>query len=180
MLSVLWNLFKSMRYILPFLNEVTDTRDDNIARDDLYRIEQLKKLLSLAIWRIIYIIILAMIVFWYIIPLYTKNAVLEQEVYERDKKIIQLTEDAAKARNEVRRVTESLIINTNELKAVMEDRNRLANVINECRASEAQYRNYLLDKTGKLPSPIKKADTEAKTSKPKLSESLKLKLDALK
>lgn len=182
MFSIIWNLIKSLRYLLPFLNEVTDERDADISKDDLYRIEQLKKLLSLAIWRIIYLVILVSVVYWGVIPLYTENAVLKQEINDRDRRIIQLTDDVNKIRNDARRTTESLITYPADLKSVTEENRRLANVINECRTNEAQYRNFFLEKNGKLPSTIKTTAGTDSTEKKKKSvtDNVKAKLNALK
>lgn len=169
MFSVIWSIIKSSRYFLPFINEVIDEKSGDVSGEDLLRIQQLKKMLSLAIWRIIYLVIVVSIVYWGIIPLYTENAVLRQEVNERDKKIIEISEEARKAKNETRRVTESLIVYTNDLKSVTEDRNRLLGIVHECRDAEAQYRNYILDKEGSL----RGHETGSSTSKSKSTTSPK-------
>lgn len=113
----------------------------------MYRIQQLKKLLSLAIWRVIYIVVLACIVYWGVIPLYTENAVLRQELSERDNSIIKKENDLHSARSEIRRLSESLTIANVDVKTATDEKNKIMVSLRECRLSESQYRNYVLNQT---------------------------------
>lgn len=166
MFGILWSLIKSARYLLPFLNEVTDENDKNISSEDLLRIQQLKKMLSLAIWRIIYLVIVVSVVYWGVIPLHTENAVLKQELSERDKRIITINEEFRQARNEIRRMNESLLIHTNDLKTITADRDRLIKLVHECRVAESQYRDYVTGKvntTENIPATRKEIEAKAKS-----------------
>lgn len=163
MLGAIWSIIKSLRYVLPFLSEVTDENDKNITSEDLVRIRQLKKMLSLAIWRIIYLVIIVSVVYWGVIPLYTENAVLRQEVSERDKKIGEYRGRVQSARDEVRRLTESLIIANNDLKTATKDKDRLSEAFHECRNAEKQYISHFLKESDKPTTNTTKNKDSSKT-----------------
>lgn len=89
MLSTIWSTIKLLRYLLPFLVEVQDEKGIKTP-DDVSKVKRLRRRIFYILWRIILFVILSVVIFRYAIPLYVENAVLRQELSEREATITQL------------------------------------------------------------------------------------------
>lgn len=86
MLRFTWQLLKAFRYLLPYLNEVSDERycvDDN----DRLKAKRIRDLVRMVLWRIILFIVFTGLIFWVVMPLHARNAVLQQELTNRDNRV---------------------------------------------------------------------------------------------
>ena len=86
MLRFTWQLLKAFRYLLPYLNEVSDERycvDDN----DRLRAKRIRELIRMVLWRLIFFIVFTGLIFWVVMPLHARNAVLQQELTNRDNRV---------------------------------------------------------------------------------------------
>ena len=102
MLSFTWHLLKAFRYLLPYLNEVSDERycvDDN----DRLRAKRIRELIRMLLWRLIFFIIFTGLIFWVVMPLHARNAVLQQELTNRDNKITVLQTEMRDLRGTIRK-----------------------------------------------------------------------------
>lgn len=98
MLSFLWHLIKAFRYLLPYLHEVSDERycqDDS----DLLRAKRIRELIKMILWRFIFFGLFGSMIFWVVVPLHTRNAVLTQELQNRDTRIVILQREIREVRN---------------------------------------------------------------------------------
>lgn len=142
-LGLLWSLLKSLRYLLPFLKEVTD--EEGVTDDkDLAKIRDLKQLLSLGIWRFIYIILLAAIMWFGVIPLYSKNEVLQYELEKANTRIVELIQEGKMKDNDARKLQDELVSRNTDVKNGDEAYKRLLEVLNACRVTNTEYRHYVL------------------------------------
>lgn len=89
MLSTVWSTIKLLRYLLPFLVEVQDEKGIKTP-DDASKVKKLRRHIFYILWRIILFVILSAVIFRYAIPLYVENAVLRQELSEREATIAKL------------------------------------------------------------------------------------------
>lgn len=107
MLSFTWHLLKAFRYLLPYLNEVSDERycvDDN----DRLRAKRIRELIRMLLWRLIFFIIFTGLIFWVVMPLHARNAVLQQELTNRDNKITVLQTEMRDLRGTLRKTERDL------------------------------------------------------------------------
>lgn len=107
MLSFTWHLLKAFRYLLPYLNEVSDERycvDDN----DRLRAKRIRELIRMILWRLIFFIIFTGLIFWVVMPLHARNAVLQQELTNRDNKITVLQTEMRDLRGTIRKTERDL------------------------------------------------------------------------
>lgn len=107
MLSFTWHLLKAFRYLLPYLNEVSDERycvDDN----DRLRAKRIRELIRMILWRLIFFIIFTGLIFWVVMPLHARNAVLQQELTNRDNKITVLQTEMRDLRGTLRKTERDL------------------------------------------------------------------------
>lgn len=185
--GLLWSLIKSLRYLLPFLKEVTD--EEGITDDkELAKIRSLKELLSLGIWRFIYIVVIACIVWFGIIPLYSKNAMLQFELEKSNTRIAGLIQEGKVKDNENRKLRDELISRSTDIKNGDIAYKRLLETLNSCREANTEYRHYLISLSEKgtvksLPPSLqdKLQDNQTKPTSDKtkgLSEEIKRKLES--
>lgn len=132
MLSFTWHLLKAFRYLLPYLNEVSDERycvDDN----DRLRAKRIRELIRMLLWRLIFFIIFTGLIFWVVMPLHARNAVLQQELTNRDNKITVLQTEMRDLRGTIRKTERDL----DRFKLSYENKTveaeRLADSLRECK-----------------------------------------------
>lgn len=189
-LGLLWALIKSLRYVLPFLREVTD---ENGVTDDkeLERIRNLKSVMHSGLWKVFYIIVLTAVVVFGIFPLYSKNAVLELEIAKNNTYIASLKQEIKTRDNDNRKLSADLASRNADVKNGDEAYKRLLDVLNTCRVANAEYRHFVLsldnltlkDKAN-LPQDAKNAAKQDKDKKglggSLVSEETRKKLETLK
>lgn len=144
MLSFTWHLLKAFRYLLPYLNEVSDERyceDDS----DRLKAKRIRELIRMVLWRLIFFVSFAVLIFWVVVPLHTRNAVLVQELTNRDNKITTLQTELRDLRGDFKKIDKE----TERYRLSYENKvlevDRLSEALSECK----DFRNKLLamDKT---------------------------------
>lgn len=150
MLSFTWHLLKAFRYLLPYLNEVSDERycvDDN----DRLRAKRIRELIRMILWRLIFFIIFTGLIFWVVMPLHARNAVLQQELTNRDNKITVLQTEMRDLRGTIRKTERDL----DRFKLSYENKTveaeRLADALRECK----DFGNKILSMTRVSENPNK-------------------------
>lgn len=143
--SLLWSMIKSLRYLLPFLNEVTD--ENGVTNDkELLKIRELKSVLHLAAWRLVYFLIVVFLIFFIVIPIHSKNNILEFEL-DRQIKINTKLEEIIKEHTKRIHHLEAKITNLDSDKRNNDnEKNRLRDALQQCRSSVEEYRHYVLNK----------------------------------
>lgn len=148
MVGFLWNLFKLFRYLLPFLYEISDERlaDDT---EDKEKARKIRSLLRRFLYRLIFFIIFIITVFYFAIPLYTQNKILQQEVRDLEDQLTQKNLETREIQGLLRRSNDTITIKTIELTSAIEEQKRQANILAECRVSETTLRSELLNHDSK-------------------------------
>ena len=170
MFSLLMAVFKAFTQLVPFLDEVSN-RNPGSSAEDRGKITSLKRYVRGTFIRLIMFGIFCFTVFKVVVPLHTKNAILEQELHSRDialKERMDKIEKLDKANTTLQGTsnTQSSLLYTRD-----EDIKRLASDLAECRKSEVAYREFLLNLESKY-APIatpkaKKPVNPTKETKPK-------------
>ena len=181
MLSFTWHLLKAFRYLLPYLNEVSDERycvDDN----DRLRAKRIRELIRMLLWRLIFIIIFTGLIFWVVMPLHARNAVLQQELTNRDNKITVLQTEMRDLRGTIRKTERDLDRYKLSYENKIAESERLEDSLRECK----DFGNKILSMSKMSEPPLKPIvtgkDTTAKVVTPphqnplSVSESLKNKI----
>ena len=181
MLSFTWHLLKAFRYLLPYLNEVSDERycvDDN----DRLRAKRIRELIRMLLWRLIFFIIFTGLIFWVVMPLHARNAVLQQELTNRDNKITVLQTEMRDLRGTIRKTERDLDRYHLSYETKIVESERLEDSLRECK----DFGNKILSMSKMSEPPLKPIvagkDTTAKVvtpphqNPPSVSESLKNKI----
>lgn len=181
MLSFTWHLLKAFRYLLPYLNEVSDERycvDDN----DRLRAKRIRELIRMLLWRLIFIIIFTGLIFWVVMPLHARNAVLQQELTNRDNKITVLQTEMRDLRGTIRKTERDLDRYKLSYENKTSEAERLSDSLRECK----DFGNKILSMTHGGETPVKntvagkvtnnKAAQPPHQNPPPVSEDLKNKI----
>ena len=121
-----------------------------------------------SLWRILYILVFCYTVFSVAIPLHTRNAVLEQELRNRDNSIKTMADKIEQQAETVRSLSNTSSTQQSRLLTKEEELRRLANALGECRDIENEYRSWLLGKGDKTTTPTNsKTITTGKQDKTK-------------
>ena len=142
MLSFTWHLLKAFRYLLPYLNEVSDERycvDDN----DRLRAKRIRELIRMLLWRLIFFIIFTGLIFWVVMPLHARNAVLQQELTNRDNKITVLQTEMRDLRGTIRKTERDLDRYKLSYENKTVEAERIADSLRECK----DFSNNILSMT---------------------------------
>ena len=160
-------MIKSIKYILPFIDEISNRPHQGNLEDKL-KAENLKKYMRSSLWRILYILVFCYTVFSVAIPLHTRNAVLEQELRNRDNSIKTMADKIEQQTETVRSLSNTSSTQQSRLLTKEEELRRLANALGECRDIENEYRSWLLGKGDKTTTPTNsKTITTGKQDKTK-------------
>lgn len=150
MLSFTWHLLKAFRYLLPYLNEVSDERycvDDN----DRLRAKRIRELIRMLLWRLIFFIIFTGLIFWVVMPLHARNAVLQQELTNRDNKITVLQTEMRDLRGTIRKTERDLDRYKLSYENKTVEADRLSDALRECK----DFGNKILSMTRVSENPNK-------------------------
>lgn len=150
MLSFTWHLLKAFRYLLPYLNEVSDERycvDDN----DRLRAKRIRELIRMLLWRLIFFIIFTGLIFWVVMPLHARNAVLQQELTNRDNKITVLQTEMRDLRGAIRKTERDLDRYKLSYENKIAEAERLSDSLRECK----DFGNKILTMTHGGETPVK-------------------------
>lgn len=150
MLSFTWHLLKAFRYLLPYLNEVSDERycvDDN----DRLRAKRIRELIRMILWRLIFFISFTGLIFWVVMPLHARNAVLQQELTNRDNKITVLQTEMRDLRGTIRKTERDLDRYKLSYENKTAEAERLSDSLRECK----DFGNKILSMTHGGETPIK-------------------------
>lgn len=154
--SLIWSIIKSLRYLLPFLHEVTDEKgitDDK----EILKIRELKSVLYLGAWRLVYFLVVVFLIFFIIIPIYSKNNVLEFELDRQVKTNIKLEETVKEQAKRLHSLETKITTLDLDKRNIENEKTRLRGLLEQCRASVDEHRHFIQNgndpKTPKLPPP---------------------------
>lgn len=155
MWGLIWNVFKAGRYFIPFIQESVRVRDKDDPEDNRASYN-LRRLVIDGIMKFIILIGIVFLIFYKILPLYSDNIYLRNEIDERNRIIQRDKEDMEKLRDRLDAINENAkkaqasldqLIRQNSTKD--DETKRLSKMINECqheltelRAFEVAGRNF--------------------------------------
>jgi len=150
-------ILKALRYLGPFLKEAISVHNPDDP-DDIRTTYNLRKFIIEGTVKILGMVAVAIVVFYSILPIYTENVYLKDEVKKLERDIVDKKEDLEQVnqRNQEQKSTittlsNSLLVEQTRYKERDAETQRLSNALHECREDASEYRALLLQ-AGQKPS----------------------------
>lgn len=148
--NILWTLFKAFRYLFPFMREALSVRNKDDP-EDIRTTYNLRRFVMDGVVRAFILLAITIAIGYSVMPIYTENAYLRNELQERDATVAKMEQDLQRGRDMFREAKDDIVklqnlltVSQTRLQEKLADLDRLSTAFRECREENTEFKALLL------------------------------------